>query len=105
MVRFTIRQLCPWGAHRYLLNRKVGDPESPSGRFGKKKSLAAAESQSPVRPAHSLVTTLTEITRLPLSWYDTQHCIYTDENTQMAGFVNRELGYIYLLSMQVYFLS
>jgi hypothetical protein len=27
----------------------------------------------------------------------------TDESTKLAGFVNRELGYIYFLSMQVYF--
>jgi len=38
-------------------------------------SLAAAESQSPERAAHSLVTTLTELFRLPLSQYDTQNYI------------------------------
>jgi len=78
----------PLGSTPVPIEQEAGWSREPVWTFWKtQNSLAAAEGQSPGRAAHGLVTTLTELFRLPLSQYDTQNYIPNpDKNTKLAGF-------------------
>jgi hypothetical protein len=49
MVSFTPRPLNPWGkSHRYLLDRRLGGPQSRSGLSEEQKNLARAANWKPI---------------------------------------------------------
>jgi hypothetical protein len=58
VVNFTPRPLTHWKGRRCRLNRRLGEPQSRSGRFGEDKS-ASAGIRTPDSQARVLVTVLT----------------------------------------------
>jgi hypothetical protein len=63
VVIFTPRPLYPWGKRpRYFLDRRLGGPQSWSGRGDVEKT--SLPGSKPSRPALSVVTILTELPQL-----------------------------------------
>jgi hypothetical protein len=46
---------------RYPLDRRLGGPQSRSGRGGEEKDVPSSAEHQPGRPSHILVTILTEL--------------------------------------------
>jgi hypothetical protein len=69
VVSFTPLPLYSWGhSPQYSLHRRLGGPQSRSGCHGEEKNLLplpGIEPQFLCRPAHSVVTIPTELSRLP----------------------------------------
>jgi hypothetical protein len=67
VVNFTRRPLYP----RYPLDKRRGEPQSQSNRVGEEKKPfpCTYRESNPGRPAHSLVSTLTEVTQINKSVY------------------------------------
>jgi hypothetical protein len=64
----------------YPLNRRLCGPQSQSGHFGEEKSLAPTTIQTPGHPAHSVVTIVTTLPRLPtVFWCHQKQWIYHPE--------------------------
>ena len=74
MASYSSRLLYPREVPQYQLNRWLGGPQSWSGHSGEVKiSLASAGNQTPDCPDRSLVTILTELSRLSVhsKWENT----------------------------------
>jgi hypothetical protein len=97
-----IRQLCSWGARRYLWvipTVRLDVLKNTKFSCRCRESIPWTSCPQPGHytdwtiPASSFIVRYTKLYRQN-----------TDDSTKLAGPINRELGYIYLLSMQVYFI-
>jgi hypothetical protein len=90
VVSFTLRPLCAWGGSpRFPLDRRLGGPESRSGRYGEKKNLSPAGNRitavQPVAHRYTDCAIPIPINCRNLLNYSIQHCLSGEADGRSAS--------------------